>query len=146
MVFYSFCYSDKWDCFLNFPFLKSFFFNLFILFLVELGLCCCSQAFSSCSVRVSHCEGFFCCGTWALGTRASVVAAHRLSSYGLQFRSCDSRVLECKLSTCGTQAYLIHVMWNLPGPGSNACPLFGRQILTQYTTREVTRFLFLIFH
>ena len=32
----------------------------------------------------SHCTGFFCCGAWALGTRASVVVApgleHRVSS------------------------------------------------------------------
>ena len=52
-------------------------FYLFI-YLVELGLYCCVQAFSSCGVRASHCGGFSCCGTWALGTRASVVVARGL--------------------------------------------------------------------
>ena len=32
-----------------------------------------------CGARASHCGGFSCCGAQALGTRASVVAAHRLS-------------------------------------------------------------------
>ena len=51
------------------------FFNIFIyLFLVVLGLCCCTWAFSSCgewgllsswSARVSHCGGFSCCGAQA---------------------------------------------------------------------------------
>ena len=40
----------------------------------------------------------------------SVVVAHGLSSYG-------SRALECRLSSCGTQALLLHGMWDLPGPG-----------------------------
>ena len=68
--------------------LASFFFFLnFILFLAAVGLCCCVQA--------SHCGGFSlrwllllrsmgsrlfsCCGARALGSRASVVMAHRLS-------------------------------------------------------------------
>ena len=41
---------------------------------------------------------------------ASVVAAHGLSS-------CGSRALECRLSSCGTQAYLLHGMWDPPRPG-----------------------------
>ena len=32
-----------------------------------------------CGVWVSHCGGFSCCGAQALGTRASVAVAHRLS-------------------------------------------------------------------
>ena len=58
------------------------------LFLAALGLRCCARAFSSCGelgllfVAVRrlpiHCGGFFCCGAWALGTRASVVVAHGL--------------------------------------------------------------------
>ena len=51
-----------------------------------------------CSVRASHCGGFFCCGAWPLGVRASVVVARRLSS-------------------CGSRAQLIHSKWGLPGPG-----------------------------
>ena len=37
-----------------------------------------------CGVRASHCGGFFCCRARALGARASVVAARRLSSCGTQ--------------------------------------------------------------
>ena len=48
-------------------------------FLAALGHYGCVQAFSSCSVRASHYSGFSC-GAWALGARASVVAACRVSS------------------------------------------------------------------
>ena len=41
---------------------------------------------------------------------ASVVVAHGLSSCGLQ-------ALERRLSSCGTWAWLLHGMWDLPGPG-----------------------------
>ena len=65
-------------------------------------LCCSAQAF--------HCGGFSCCGTWALGARASVVVACGLSS-------CGSRALEHRLSSCGAWASLLCGMWDLPGPG-----------------------------
>ena len=64
-----------------------FFFNKFIyLFLAELGLCCCAQAFSSCGepgllfcgVWACHCGGFSRFGARALGARASVAEAHGL--------------------------------------------------------------------
>ena len=42
--------------------------------------------------------------------RASVVVACGLSS-------CGSRALERRLSSCGSWAYLLHGMWDLPGPG-----------------------------
>ena len=51
-----------------------------------------------CGVRASHCSDFSCCGAWNLGARASVDAAHGLSS-------------------CGTRASLLPGMWDLPGPG-----------------------------
>ena len=47
-----------------------------------------------CDAQASHCGGFSCCRAWALGARASVVAAHGLSS-------CGSRALECRLSSWG---------------------------------------------
>ena len=63
--------------------------NLFIhLLLAVLGLCCCAQAFSSCSkgellsgfgVGTSHCYGFSCCGAQAL---ECVGSTRRLSSCG----------------------------------------------------------------
>ena len=86
--------------------------------MAALGLCCCARAFSSCGEQgllfveahrlliavASH------CGARALGARASVVVACGLSSCGLQ-------ALERRLSSCGTWAYLLHGMWDLPGPG-----------------------------
>ena len=41
-----------------------------------------SGATLPCSTRASHLGGFSCCGARALGTRASVVVAHGLSSCG----------------------------------------------------------------
>ena len=91
-------------------FVGRFFFNKFIyfiyLFLAALGLFCCARAFLylrragstlHCGVWVSHCGGFSCCEVRALGAWASVVVARGLSS-------CGSRVLECRLSSCGTWA------------------------------------------
>ena len=77
---------------------------LFFFFLDVLGLCCSTRAFSSCGERgllfiawASHCSGFSSCRARALGRRASVVVAHRLSS-------CGSRALERRLSSCGARA------------------------------------------
>ena len=50
-----------------------------------------------CGARASHCRGFSCCRAWALGARASVVAARGLSS-------CGSQGLERRLSSWDTQA------------------------------------------
>ena len=74
------------------------------MFLVVLSLHCCVGFFSSCgewgllcscNVQAPCCGGFSCHTAQTLG--ASVVAA-------------------CKLSSCGTQAKLLHLMWDLPGP------------------------------
>ena len=71
-----------------------------------LGLHCCMQAFSSCGKWgvtlpcgewAAHCGGFSCCGAQALGTWASVVVAHRLSS-------CGSWAIEHRFSSCDTLA------------------------------------------
>ena len=53
----------------------------------------------------SRCAGFSSCGA-----QASVVVACGLGSCGLW-------ALECSLSSCGTRAYLLHGMKNLPRPG-----------------------------
>ena len=50
-----------------------------------------------CGARASYCGGFSCCRARALGTRASVVMAHGLSS-------CGSRALEHRLSSWGSWA------------------------------------------
>ena len=76
-----------------------YFLNFIYLFFAALGLRCCVRAFSSCSKRgysLLQCAGFSC-GAWALGVRASVVVARRLSS-------CGSRALEHRFSSCGTRA------------------------------------------
>ena len=85
--------------------------------MAALGLHCCTWAFSRdewgllcCGVWASHCSGFSCCRAWALGVQASVVVAHGLSRSG-------SRAPECRLSSCGARAQLLHGMWDLPGPG-----------------------------
>ena len=66
--------------------------------------------------RASHCGGLSRCGARALGARASVVAAHRLSS-------CGSQALERRLSSCGARAQLLRSMWDPPGPGIEpVCP------------------------
>ena len=63
-----------------------------------------------CGAWASHWGGFSCCRAWALGTWASLVVAHGLSS-------CGSRALEHRLSSCGAQAQLLRGIWDLPGPG-----------------------------
>ena len=50
-----------------------------------------------CGAWASHCCGFSCRGAWVLGTQASVIAAHGLSS--------------------GPRAQLLSGMWNLLRPG-----------------------------
>ena len=59
------------------------------LFLVVLGFCWGAQA--------SHCSGFSCCRTQAVGVSASVVAEGWLSN-------CGSWALEHWLSSCSTLA------------------------------------------
>ena len=56
-------------------FFKKIIYKFIYLFLIVLGLCCCSRAFSSCSEQgqlliAIHCGGFFCCGAQALGAQA----------------------------------------------------------------------------
>ena len=63
-----------------------------------------------CSEWALHCGGLSCCGARAPGTWASAVVACGLSSCGL-------RAPEHRLSSCGAQAQLLCVMWDLPGPG-----------------------------
>ena len=72
-------------------FLNKFIYFIY-LFLAVLGLRFCAQAFSSCSERgllfvkvrrLLIAVASLCCGAWALGARASVVAACRLQSLWL---------------------------------------------------------------
>ena len=91
------------------------YFNFFWLCWVFIAVCrlslvAASRGYSSLRCMGFSCSGFSCGGAQALGTRASVVAAHGLSS-------CGSRALEHRLASCGTQAQLLRGMWDLPGPG-----------------------------
>ena len=96
-----------------FLFLLSFFINLFLiyLFLAQLGLCCCAQAFSSCDEQ----GPLFIAVRGLLIVVASLVAEHGLQACGLS--SCGSRALEHRLSSCGTRASLLRGMWDLPRRG-----------------------------
>ena len=95
-------------------------------------LCCGGQA--------SHCGCFSCCGARAVGTRASVVVKRGLSS-------CGSWALECRLSSCGAQAQLLHSMWDLPGPGLEPMsPALAGGFLTTAPPGKPERFLFLFFY
>ena len=80
--------------------------------MAALGLCCCVRAFSSCGEwgllfiavhRLIAVASLF--RAWALGMRASVVW------------HVGSAVVPRRLSSCGARAYLLHGMWDLPGPG-----------------------------
>lgn len=75
-------------------------------FMTGLGIHCFAWALSSCS-------GFSCSRAQALGTRASVVVAHRLSN-------CCSWALAHGLCNCGTWAESLQGIWNFPGPGIKA--------------------------
>ena len=96
------------------PFWSQFSLSLFFFFLINLFIFGCigssllrtgflsscgerQGATLRCGVWASHCGGFSCCGARALGTWASVVVAHRLSS-------CGSQALERRLSSCGARA------------------------------------------
>ena len=82
-------------------FLKEFlYFYLFIyLFLAVLGLHFCARAFSSCSER----GPLFNAVRRPLTVAASLVAEHKFQTR--------------RLSNCGSRAYLLRGMWDLPRPG-----------------------------
>ena len=87
--------GDGWAAKLNSDAIRSHQRILLVyLFSAVLGLCCCSRAFSSCSVQASHCSDFSGCATQAQGVQASAVTAHGLSS-------------------CGSRAYLPCGVWDL---------------------------------
>ena len=75
--------------------------------MAALGLCC--------GVRASHCGAFSCSGAWALGTWASVVVAHGLSS-------CGSQALEHRLSSC-VHGLSCSAACGIFPDRSNPCPL-----------------------
>ena len=82
-------------------------------------LCCC--------VRASRCHGFFCCETRALG-RAG-------------FSSCNSPLLEHRLSTCGPSCSLARGIF--PDQDQVGVPCITRRRLNPWTSRETPCFVFL---
>ena len=101
---------------------KNFFFNFWLHWVFvaahRLSLVASSGGYSS-----LQCTGFslWVLLLWTMGSRHA------------GFSSCGSWALECRLSSCGTQAYLLRDMWDLPGP----IPCIGRRILNHCTIREV---------
>ena len=90
---------------------------LFI-YLVALGLCCCTQAFSSFRdwwlLSLVVVQGL-------LNVVASLVAKHRLQAH--QLSSCGSRALEHGPSNCNTQVSCSEACGIFPDQGSNPGPL-----------------------
>ena len=83
------------------------------------GLCCCERAFSSCDkwglLFLAVCGLLIAVASLVaehslLGTQALVVVVCELSS-------CSLWTLWHWLSNCGTWAYLLCGMWDLPGSG-----------------------------
>ena len=112
------------------PNIKSYYHRLFLfdfkkytyLSLAALSLCRCAGAFSSCTVWVSHCGGFSCCRSWALGVWAQ------------QLWLTGSRV----------QAQVWCMGFAAPWPMGSSwtrdwtrVPCTARWILNHWTTREV---------
>ena len=104
-------------------FLISKFIYLFIclfvyLFLAVLGLRCCAWAFSSCGERgysSLRCMGFSL--RWLLLLQSTGSRHAGFSSGGSWAQQCGSWALERRLSSCGTQAQLLHGLWDLLRPG-----------------------------
>ena len=76
---------------------------------------------SSRSARASYCGGFSCWGARALGHAG--------------FRSCGLRVLEHRFSTCGSQAWLLWGMWDLPEPKPMSPALAGGFFTTELSAK-----------
>ena len=75
-----------------------------------------SRASLRCQVQASRCCGLACCRAQALGSRASVVVTHRLSS-------CDSQAPELGLSSVVSGLSCSSVCGIFLDQGSNLCPL-----------------------
>ena len=107
--------------------METFFLNKFILFIhfwLRWAFVAVRRLSLRCGAWASHCSGFSCCGARALGVRASVVVAHRLSS-------CGSWALEHRLSSCGARVSLLLSMWDLPRPGLEPMsPVLAGRFLT----------------
>ena len=75
---------------------------------VFLAACVLSLVAASGGYSSLHCVGFSLHWLFLLRSTGSRHAG---------FRSCGSRALEHRLSSCGARALLLRGMWELPGPG-----------------------------
>ena len=88
------------------------------LFLVVLGLHCCTQDFCSCGVWGLL---FHWC-SWASNWWFLLLRSRGSRCTG--FSSCsNAQALELGLSSCGAQAWLLYSMWNLPDQRLSPCLL-----------------------
>ena len=108
-------------------------------FLVTLGLCCCTQAFFSCSERGYSslcCTGFLLLRMGFLWLQCVVslwqlLLLQNVGSRCTGFSICDSGSLEHGFYSCGPWAPLSHGMWNLPGPRiESVSPSLASRFLT----------------
>ena len=102
-----------------------------------------------CGAWASHCGGFSCCGAWALGAWASVVAARGLSSCRMQalectgFSSCGVWAQQLQCTGSGAQAQQLWraglvAPWHVGSSRTRdrtRVPCIGRRILNHCTTR-----------
>ena len=90
----------------------------------------------SCGVRASHCGSFLLQSTDSNHTCATVVAARGL-------RSCNSWALESRLNSCGTRAYFLLSMWDLPRSGIEPVSpaVAGRFFITEPPGKAQVTFL-----
>ena len=107
---------------------------LFRSYLAASGLSCSVWgATLRCGAWASHHSVFPRCSCRSLGTRASVVVVHGLSSCGL-------RALECRLSSCGAQLSCSAAHGIFRTRAQTRVPCVGRRILNHCATREVPIF------
>ena len=92
-------------------FFKNKFIYFIYLFLAELGLLL-GTDFSLVAVNGGYSS------LWRAGFSLRwLFLLQSTGSRRVGFSSCDSRALECRLSSCGAPAQLLRGMWDLPRPG-----------------------------
>ena len=85
-------------------------------FLAVVGLCCCTQAFSSCVSR-----NYSVAVRWLLITMASLAAEHRLSVHGLQYLQGMRSVVTAQRLRCSAACGIF------PDQELNQCPLHCKE-------------------
>ena len=102
-------WADGFFCFIN---LFYFYFWLRWVFFAARRLSLVAASWGYSSLR---CASFSL--RWLLLLRSTGSRCVDFSSCGTWTRNCGLRALERRFSSCGAQAWLLHGMWDLPGPG-----------------------------